>query len=382
MPVPVVLAAIALAAWLYLLLFHGGFWRERPPPAPAPPPLCPAIVAIIPARNEVEVIGSAVSSLLNQRYPGRFSLILVDDHSTDGTAERARAAARDEDAEDRVAIVAARPLPAGWTGKLWAVAEGIRALDESGRLAEYLLLTDADILHHRTNLAELVAQAETARLDLASLMVRLRCRSPAERLLIPAFVFFFAMLYPFAWTADPRARTAGAAGGCSLVRRSALSRIGGIASIRGALIDDCALAAKIKQGGRIWLGLSARTRSLRPYKRLGDIWHMIARTAYTQLRYSPLILAGTVLGMALIFLAPPALVLDGGPAALLGGTAWLIMAIAYAPMLRFYRQPLLLAPLLPAIALVYTAATIDSALRHWRGRGGEWKGRIERREPA
>jgi hopene-associated glycosyltransferase HpnB len=377
------LAALSLAVWLYLLLARGGFWRERPRRGLRQSPRWPAVVAVIPARDEAETIGETVTSLLRQRYAGRLTLVLVDDHSSDGTAASAREAARALGAEDRLTIVGAGPLPAGWTGKLWAVAEGLRQVAGNGDPAELVLLTDADIAHHRDNLAELVARVESEGLDLASLMVKLNCASFAERALIPAFVFFFAKLYPFAWVNDSSRRTAGAAGGCMLVRRAALDRIGGIASISGALIDDCALAGRIKAGGPIWLGLTAETRSLRRYPRLGDIWRMIARTAYTQLGHSPLLLVGTVLGLAVTYLAPPLLALGaGGAAALLAGLAWFAMAVAFMPSLRFYGVKLIVAPLLPAIALFYLAATIDSARRHFQGRGGEWKGRVQQRGQA
>jgi hopene-associated glycosyltransferase HpnB len=375
-------AALSLAIWLYLLFGRGFFWCERPQRVPAEPPRQPEIVAVIPARDEAATIGETVASLLRQNYRGRLTIVLVDDHSSDGTGAVARAAACALDGSDRLTVVAARPLPAGWTGKMWAVAEGLRHVEASST-AELVLLTDADIAHHPGNLAELVARIETDGLDLASLMVKLNCVTFAERALIPAFVFFFAMLYPFAWVNDPRRRIAGAAGGCMLIRRSALDRIGGVASVRGALIDDCALAAQIKAGGKIWLGLAGETRSLRRYEGLGDIWRMIARTAYTQLGYSPLLLAGTVLGLAVTYLAPPILALGaGGAAAYLGAAAWLTMTIAFMPILRVYRQKLLIAPLLPAIASFYLAATIDSARRHWQGRGGEWKGRVQQRGQA
>jgi hopene-associated glycosyltransferase HpnB len=376
------LALLSLAIWCYLLLGRGWFWLERPGPAPAPPAVWPAVAAIVPARDEAETIGAAIGSLLGQDFPGELRVILVDDHSSDGTASVARRAAAACGAPDRLNVVEAATLPSGWTGKLWAVSEGLRHLEASGFQAEFVLLTDADIAHHPSNLAELVSRAASGRLDLVSLMVKLRCRSFAERALIPAFVFFFAMLYPFAWVNDPKRRTAAAAGGCMLVRRAALSRIGGTAAIRGALIDDCALAVKIKQQGPIWLGLTERTQSLRRYPRLGDIWRMIARTAYTQLDYSPLLLAATILGLGVTYLAPPVLAATGGPVALPGGLAWLAMSIAFVPMLRLYRQPPILAPLLPLVALFYLAATFDSARRHWQGRGGEWKGRVQQREPA
>jgi hopene-associated glycosyltransferase HpnB len=309
---------------------------------------------------------------------------VVDDHSEDGTAAAAYAAAAvGAGADGRLTVVPARPLPSGWTGKLWAMAEGLRAVEASGEPPELLLFTDADIRHHRSNLAELAARLEDEKRDLVSLMVLLRCQSRAERFLIPAFVFFFAMLYPFAWSNDPRRATAAAAGGCVLLRREACRRIGGLAAIRGALIDDCALARAVKEsGGAIWLGLTRATRSLRPYPEVGDVWRMVARTAFAQLRYSPALLAGTVLGLAVTYLAPPLLVLAGGPAAALAGAAWVVMMVACLPMLRFYGLSPLRAPLLPAVAVVYLAATIDSARRHWRGAGGEWKGRVQWRSQS
>jgi hopene-associated glycosyltransferase HpnB len=377
-----VLAGLSLAIWLYLLLAHGSFWREMPGAPPAPPPRWPDIVAVVPARDEAESIAGAVGSLLQQRYPGRMAVVVVDDHSSDGTGTIARDAAQALGAADRLTVIGARDLPAGWTGKLWAVQEGLRHLTTSHASAELVLLTDADIAHDPDNLAELVARMEARALDLASLMVLLRCQSFAERALIPAFVFFFEMLYPFAWVNDPRRKAAGAAGGCMLLRRSALDRIGGMDAIRGALIDDCALAREIKAAGPIWLGLTAKTRSLRRYPGLGDIWRMIARTAYTQLSYSPVLLGATVLGLALTYLVPPVLTFAGGITGVLAGLAWLVMSIAFVPILRLYRQPLVIAPALPLIALFYLAATIDSARRHWQGRGGEWKGRVQQRGPA
>jgi len=305
-------------------------------------------------------------------------VVLVDDHSSDGTALAARRAAEEAGKSARLRIVGARPLPPGWTGKLWALAEGVNQLDHGIDAPELYLFTDADIAHHPGNLKELVARLQSEQRDLVSLMVLLRCQSLAERFLMPAFVFFFAMLYPFAWSNDPRRRTAAAAGGCILLRRSAYERIGGHAAIRGALIDDCALAREVKREGSIWLGLTQQTRSLRAYPRLADIWRMVARTAYTQLDHSPALLIGALLGLTLTYLVPPLLVVFAtGPASWLGAAAWAMMALAYAPMLRFYRQSPLWAPLLPAIASVYLAATLDSAWRHWRGKGGEWKGRVQ-----
>lgn len=366
------LAALSLAIWVYLLLGRGMFWRALVDPPLAQPRVWPSVVAVIPARNEAAVVGEAVASLLAQDYPGTLSILLVDDHSSDGTAEIARAAAGDK--SDRLSIVAARALPPGWTGKLWALSEGVRQIATPPAL---YLFTDADIAHHKTNLAELVARLEGEGRDLVSLMVKLRCESFAERFLIPPFVFFFALLYPFAWSNDPRHGTAAAAGGCVLIRRSAYERIGGYEAIKGALIDDCALARAVKRGGSIWLGLSRQTRSLRPYPRIADIWNMVARTAYTQLRYSPLLLVATILGMAVTYLAPVLLLFARDGAAGLGFLAWAVMAFCYAPMLRFYGCSLIWAPLLPLAASVYLAATINSAWRYWRGRGGEWKGRVQ-----
>jgi hopene-associated glycosyltransferase HpnB len=371
------LGSVSLAIWLYLLLGRGFFWLTRVAPLPPPPERWPSVAAIVPARNEAAVVGTAIGSLLRQQYPGRFSIVLVDDHCEDGTAEIAREAAARVGKDDRLRVVKAAPLPRNWTGKLWALAEGVRLVSEGGDPPDLFLFTDADIAHHATNLAELVARLEGERRDLVSLMVRLRCESWAERFLIPAFVFFFAMLYPFAWSNDRRRRTAAAAGGCVLLRRSAYERIGGLAAIHDALIDDCALARAVKRGGgAIWLGLTRGTRSLRPYPRVADVWRMVARTAYDQLRHSPVLLAGTVVGLALTYLAPPILVVLGGAAGWLGAFSWAAMSLAYGPMVRFYGLSPLWAPLLPAIALVYLAATVDSARRYWLGRGGEWKGRM------
>jgi len=369
----VALGGLVAAIWAYLLLGRGFFWSTRLA-APAPEPAhYPRVVAVIPARNEAEGVGRAVASLLDQDYPGDFSIVLVDDHSNDGTAEVAREAARGR--EDRLTIVAARSLPGGWTGKLWALSEGMRQI---ALRPDLYLFTDADIAHHRSNLRELVARLEAEQRDMVSLMVKLHCESFAEKFLIPPFVFFFALLYPFSWSNNPRKATAAAAGGCVLLRRDAYERIGGYAAIKGELIDDCALATVVKKsGGSIWLGLTQGTESLRLYPEIADIWNMVARTAYTQLGYSPLLLAGTVLGLVITYLAPVLLLFAGGKAALLGLAAWLIMTAVYVPMLRFYGRSLLWAPLLPAAASVYLGATIASAWRHWRGRGGQWKGRVQ-----
>jgi hopene-associated glycosyltransferase HpnB len=321
---------------------------------------------VIPARNEAAVVARSIRSLEQQSYAGAFRIVLVDDDSNDGTAVVARAA----DVSGRLTVVRAAPLPAGWAGKLWAVSQGV---EEAGP-ADYLLLTDADIVHPPQNLLELVARAESG-YDLVSYMAKLKCESPAERALIPAFVFFFFLLYPPAWIRNPRGRTAGAAGGCILIRREMLERIGGIAAIRGELIDDCALARAVKRaGGRVWLGLSEHTLSIRDYATFGEIGRMISRTAFTQLRYSPLLLAGTLLGLMFTYLLPVALTIGGSP---LGAAAWLMMSVCYWPALRFYGRSSLWAPLLPLIATFYMACTVHSAVQYWQGTGGQWKGRSQ-----
>ena len=364
-------ALLGLLIWSYLLLGRGLFWWPRlPKPAPAPK-AWPRIVAVVPARDEAATIGAAVTSLLRQEYSGEFSVVLVDDHSSDGTGRIAHEAATALGMADRLRVVAAPPLPPGWSGKLWAMAEGVRA---AGAPDAYLF-TDADIAHHPRNLSELAARLETG-YDLVSLMVRLHCRSLAERFMIPAFVYFFAMLYPFAWASDPRKRSAAAAGGCMLMRRTAFERIGGLDSVKGELIDDCALARAVKRGGRIWLGMTRETVSLREYPDLAAIWAMIVRTAYAQLNYSVLLLIVTVVALGVTFLAPILVLPSGRWATVLGVGAWLAMSVTYAPMLRFYGASIVRAPLLPAVAVVYLAATVASAWRHWHGRGGLWKGRV------
>lgn len=354
---PSLLGYLSLAVWIYLFFFRGWFWRLPVESDPFTPPAGISVAAIIPARNEADVIGRAVSSLQAQNYGGPLSIFVVDDHSTDGTANLAKGAT----------VIQADSLPPGWTGKLWALHCGLR--HAAAFNPDYFLLTDADIVHSPHNLASLVARAERDNLDLASIMVKLRCDSFAERALIPAFLFFFLKLYPPAW------RT-GAAGGCILIRPSALHRIGGVAAIRDRLIDDCALAERVRRHGKIWMGVSSANVSIREYKTFGEIGRMIARSAFTQLRYSTSLLAGTLLGLTLSYLIPPILGLSGHYAA---AAAWILMAIAFLPTLRLYRRSLLWAPALPAIALFYMGATIQSAIQHWTGKGGQWKGRIHDR---
>ncbi|NEP12196.1 MAG: glycosyltransferase [Symploca sp. SIO2C1] len=459
------ITVLSLVIWLGLLGFRGQFWRanQRLDIQATELELWPKVCAVIPARNEAELLPITLRSLFTQDYPGSFSVLLVDDHSTDGTAEVAQKVAQESKQPQQLQVISAQPLPAGWTGKLWALEQGIRhAQEQTGERKkawgnesadtdtrrrgdaenenptsyfvhpeqtqppDYFLLTDADIEHDSTNLRELITKAETQQLDLVSLMVLLRCQSFWEQLLIPAFVFFFQKLYPFPLVNDSTNSTAAAAGGCILIRRQALNRIGGLQVVRQALIDDCALATAVKSsiqsqlsppGERkkgwgneqtdaetrrhgdaengnstqnfahpspptaIWLGLTESTRSLRPYPSLASIWDMVARTAFYQLNYSPLLLIGTVLGMTLIYLVPPIAAIFGALIgnwliAIAGFASWLLMAGAYLPTLRLYKCSPLLAFCLPAIAFLYNLMTLDSALRHWQGRGGSWKGRV------
>jgi hopene-associated glycosyltransferase HpnB len=361
--------------WVYLFTGRGRFWQV-PNAVNEPKALLmssPRVAVVVPARNEADVVGQAVRSLLEQDYSGQVQILVVDDHSSDDTANVARRAASDK--AEQLTISLATSLPAGWTGKMWAVSQGVQQATQFA--PDYFLFTDADIVHASDSITSLVARAQRDNLDLVSMMARLRCSSLAERALIPAFVFFFFMLYPPEWVSSPTHRTAAAAGGCILVRAEALARIGGIAAIRNQLIDDCALGREMKRHGRLWLGLTQHTHSIRGYDGFGGVGRMISRTAFYQLRHSGWLLMATVLGMAITFLGPPVLVCFGGWAALLGGTAWLMMSLAFWPTLRFYSRSPLWAPLLPVIAMFYTGATVHSAVRYWLGHGGEWKGRLQ-----
>ncbi|MBW4468935.1 MAG: glycosyltransferase [Stenomitos rutilans HA7619-LM2] len=446
------ITALSLIIWLVLLFGRGQFWRsdqflkdegggmrdENNLLHPSSLIPHPSICAIIPARNEADLLPVTLRSLLTQSYPN-VQIVLVDDHSTDGTADVARQTAQTCDRASKLTAITAEPLPTGWTGKLWAMEQGIRYTQTLSIQPDYFLLTDADIEHHPEKLQQLVAKALADDLDLVSLMVLLRCKSTWEKLLIPAFVFFFQKLYPFRWANDPKRKLAAAAGGCILIRREALEQIGGLQILRQALIDDCSLAQAVKglgrrqkaegrgqkigevkeqsselktknflsfilhplsfllppqnsklithnsfspnPSGKIWLGLTRETHSLRPYPSLKTIWDMVARTAYTQLYYSPLLLLGTLVGMTVIYLVPPISTIAGlitghWLIAFLGLATWLLLAIAYLPTLLLYQCPPLLAFGLPAIAFLYTLMTLDSALRHWRGQGGAWKGRV------
>ena len=378
------IASMVLAIWLYLIAARGGFWRaaERDDEShswagPTGDPW-PAVAAVIPARDEAESVGATVTSLLRQNYPGELTVIVVDDQSRDATADVARRAAVLIGASDRLTILPGRPLPAGWTGKLWAQQQGVEFAVHVGAPPAYLLLTDADIVYAEDAVANLVARAEQGGFVLTSLMAKLRCKSFAERMFVPAFIFFFQMLYPFAWANDPRRSTAAAAGGCMLVRRDALQQAGGMAAIRAALIDDCALAKTLKRHGPISIALTDRVHSIRAYPAIADIRRTVSRTAYAQLNYSPLLLLGTILGLALTYLAPVALaIFAGGVPQFIGLFVWLLMAFAFRPTLRFYGRSIVWAPALPAIAAMYMAFTVDSAYQHARGRGGMWKGRAQ-----
>ncbi len=369
-----ILAFLSFAIWVYLVLAHGRFWASTPELPPATPAELPDVDIVIPARDEAQTIGPVVASLLEQDYAGRFRVTLVDDNSTDGTAERAGTA-------PHLTILTGQAKPPGWSGKLWALSQGVAASS-----APVLLFTDADIVHDRRHVSALVARLNPARpgeppVDMVSEMVRLNCTSFPERALVPAFVYFFQMLYPFARVNDPRSSVAAAAGGTVLIRREALERIGGIAAIRHALIDDVTLARAVKSSGRrheaaIYLGHSGLATSIRPYPYWRDLWQMISRTAFTQLRHSALLLLLTLAGLALVWLVPAYEMFFGhGWARIAGLATFALAAGSYMPTLRRYRRSPLWALALPLIACFYMAATIGSALNHWFGRGARWKNR-------
>ncbi len=368
------LGFLPLAIWLYLLLAHNGFWqlKERDGHEVLPAPArWPSVVAVVPARNEADVIQKSICSLLAQDYQGDFRVILVDDQSDDGTASLLRAMNF-----DKLTILSGVQRPPGWAGKLWAMHQGVAKADEFA--PDFLLFTDADIAHAPDNLSRLVARAEQDGKVLVSLMARLSCASWAEAFLIPAFVFFFDMLFPFGAVNDPKNKLAAAAGGCMLARRSNLIVAGGIEAIHRNIIDDCALARLMKPQGPIWLGLSDRAVSLRPYDGFAEIRRMVARSAYAQLSYSPLLLLGTLLGLFVVYIAPVGMALFGaGLGQIAGWATWIIMALMFQPMLRFYRLSPFWGLALPLMGLTYAAFTLDSAIQHWRGRGGMWKGRAQ-----
>ncbi len=394
-----IFSILSCLVWIILICFWGRFWCADQKlsleslPEPKTEINFPSVCAVIPARNEAELLPITLQSLLVQNYLGSFSIILVDDQSSDGTAKIAQQIVQEINIDHSFNIINSKPLSIGWTGKLWAIQQGIQQASVQSHPPDYFLLTDADIKHHPHNLQQLISKAEDENLDLVSLMVLLRCQSFWEKLLIPAFVFFFQKLYPFRWVNNPQNRTAAAAGGCILIRRQALEEIGGIQALRQALIDDCALAEAVKlrrsqpslpkdtkSYHKIWLGLTDSTSSLRDYPSLKSIWEMVARTAFTQLNYSPLLLLVTVIGMILVYLVAPIGVIVGifivnKFAILASALTWILMATAYLPTLRLYQCSPLWAFSLPLIAFLYLLMTLDSALQYWRGTGGAWKGR-------
>lgn len=376
-----ILAFLSLAIWLVLVFFRGNFWRiweaDADRDTVQPPKLWPRVTAIVPARNEAASIAAVVTALAKQDYPGDFSVIVVDDHSEDHTAQIARNATVSASAESRIQILSAGELAPGWTGKLWALHSGVSAASNNN--PDFFWFTDADVVHAPDTLRGLVSRAEHGYLDLTSLMVLLESNTFTERLLIPPFLYFFLMLYLPKRIADPRAKTAGAAGGCILMRRAALERIGGLTAIRSEIIDDCAMARAVKRsGGKIWLGLTRSSRSLRFYSGFAEIRDMIARTAFTQLRYSVLQLFGILAGLPLTFLVPVALIFTPQTKIWLPAlVAWCLMTASFLPTITFYRLSPLWAPLLPLTALFYSYATLLSAVRYWQGRGGQWKGRSQ-----
>ncbi|KAF3890365.1 MULTISPECIES: glycosyltransferase [Nostocales] len=412
------LSVLSLTIWIVLVGFWGQFWRcdQQLTGHETDLPIFPRVCVVVPARNEADLLPISLRSLLTQNYPGSLSVVLVDDRSTDGTASVAFNIANELNKTEQLKVLIAEPLPPGWTGKLWAIHQGLQYTETLKEPPDYFLLSDADIKHHVLNVRSLVVKAQQENLELVSLMVKLRCEHFWEKLLIPAFVFFFQKLYPFPWVNDPTKPTAAAAGGCILITREALYGIGGIESIRTALIDDCTLAQAVKkrrgagedkvdQGdkvennpilsapnpespipktslrGRIWLGLTHSTHSLRPYTSLETIWNMVARTAFTQLHYSLGMLIVTICGMILVYVVPPLCAISGAIAgnwlvAIVGLCGWLLMSYAYFPTVKFYGCSPLFAFCLSAIASLYTLMTLDSALRHWQKRGGAWKGRV------
>jgi hopene-associated glycosyltransferase HpnB len=394
-----ILSSVSLLIWLYLIVGRGFFWKfdqrlhisdEKDTATGDLPTAC----VVIPARNERKLLEKTLPFLLRQNYTGRFHIFLVDDCSTDGTAALARQIATNMDANHRLTVVSGRPLPPGWTGKLWALQQGTLAVQKKN--PTFLMFTDADILHSTQSLQSIVQKAVQKEIVLLSTMVKLKVTNRWEQLLIPAFVFFFAKLYPFSWVNDPGRKTAAAAGGCVLLRRNALENMGGLKTLSSALIDDVTLAKRIKgiageTCNEIWLGLAEEIVSLRQYQGIRGVWQMVARTAYTQLKHSPLHLAATILGMLLTYLMPLMGTVLGFVIIWVNGTVfhswwifisavagWSLMAVAFRPILEWYESPRYMAFLLPIAGLLYTLMTIDSAVQHYRGQGGYWKGRTYR----
>ncbi len=375
-------AALSLAAWLYLVFVRGRFWLadQRLEGLGAEPENWPGVVVLVPARNEADCLAETLPTLLDQDYPGFFRVLLVDDESDDATPTIAGALARSHARGHRLQIHRVPPRPPGWVGKMWALETGLRAVRQAGLRAEWVLLTDADVAHPPRSVRQLVAHATTERRDLVSLMVKLRCEHQSERLLIPAFVYFFQQLYPFPLVNRPASRVAAAAGGCTLVRSDALARVGAFATLRAEIIDDCALAARVKRHGSLWLGLTDAVRCVRPYGGLRGVWEMVSRTAFTQLRCSPPLLLLAVVALLAMYALPPLAVLTApwhgsSAAAVAGAGAWLLAALSWSPTLALYGRCPIWGLALPVAALLYTAMTLDSARRHWVRRGAVWKGR-------
>lgn len=370
-----VLAIACMAVWIYLIGARGAFWRaaigDGSPVSDGVLPL-PSVAVVIPARNESEFIAQSVRSLLDQSYGGTFNVVVVDDESADDTGALAvRAAGGDR----RLKVIRTDGPAAGWTGKLWAMKEGIAVA--AALRPEYLLLTDADIVHASDTVAQLVARSKSGGFVLTSLMAKLHCESLAERIHVPAFIYFFQMLFPFAWVCRSDCSLAAAAGGCMLVKTQALAKIGGVAGIKNALIDDCSLAAKLKETGPIWLGLTNRVHSIRPYETFAEVGRMISRSAYSQLHYSPFLLVATTVAMTITFVLPPLLsIFASGWPRYLGLAAWVAMALSFVPTLRYYGRSLLWSIVLPVIASLYMCYTLNSAYQHLLQRGGRWKGRV------
>ena len=382
LPTPTLIATVPLGIWIYLFFARGNFWQLHEDDSdPEPLERWPRVVAVVPARNEAETIARSISSLAKQAYPGEFSVIVVDDHSDDGTRPLALKAAEESGAASRVSLRAAAQLLPGWTGKVWAMNEGVAAVSEGA--PDYLWFTDADVEHAPDTLRRLVSRAEKGSLDLTSLMVLLRSKTLPERLLIPPFLYFFLMLYPPRWIADPKARTAGAAGGCNLLRRAALERIGGLEVIRREVIDDCALARAVKKsGGGIWMGLTRKSVSLRSYGSFAEIRDLIARAAFTQLHYSGFLLLATLVGLFATYILPLVSFFGGeDPAWFLAATAICLMAVSFGVTVRFYNLKFFWALTLPIAATFYAYATCVSAMRYWLGRGAQWKGRAQAPQP-
>ena len=380
------LAALSAVSWIVLLFFRHGFWRadQRLAGEQHGPARWPDVTALVPARNEQEHIEACLTGLGGQDYPGAFQVLVINDSSTDDTASIARRCAARPDLGHPVDVIDAPDLKAGWAGKLWALDHGTRHIAALGARPEFFWLSDADVVHDPAALRRLVAKAEADGLAMVSLMVRLACASFWERLLVPAFVFFFQMLYPFPAINDPSSPAAGAAGGCILLRRSVLERAGGISAIKDQLIDDCALAARIKNtGAAIWVGLATESHSLRRYDRLPEFWWMVVRSAFVQLGYSSLLLVVSVLGMIITFICAPLIIVsfplhNSAEAALLGVISWTLMCISYIPTVRYHMLETPRCMTLPAASALYMIMTVHSAVRHWRGLGQNWKNRAYR----